>query len=178
MTTLVNEGQWVIGRNFCRLWLFSDFFFCTVSVVNLAFVALDRFKAVKDPIGFSKGKTTRKVRGSKGQGVSSISHLRLLMKVIQQIIFAWFLGLLVTFPTLLAILVDSSVVDYCTCTIVLNNRRWYPVWTSVICFFTPLAAISWLYLNIWCETDKAVKTKRTKHQRRGSNRSGAAKVLR
>lgn len=54
----INHYAWWLGPHLCRFWIFSDCFFCTVSVNCLVSVAFDRFQAVLYPMKYARTSKT------------------------------------------------------------------------------------------------------------------------
>ena len=59
--TYLSGGSFSLGRDACRAWIFSDYFFCTVSVLSIVAVARDREEAVTNPVEYAAKVTGRQV---------------------------------------------------------------------------------------------------------------------
>ncbi|KAM9703361.1 5-hydroxytryptamine receptor 1B-like [Menidia menidia] len=53
----VRGGAWPLGRALCDLWLASDVTCCTASILHLCVIALDRYRAVTDPVRYPGTRT-------------------------------------------------------------------------------------------------------------------------
>lgn len=55
--------EWLLGRFFCSLWLFSDVFLCTTSILLLCLISCDRYYGIKDPFNHRQKskKRTKKI---------------------------------------------------------------------------------------------------------------------
>jgi len=57
----VLAGRWTFGVVFCHVWLTADILTCTASILNLCAIALDRYRAIHDPIGYAQRRTVARV---------------------------------------------------------------------------------------------------------------------
>ncbi|XP_046384755.1 tyramine receptor 1-like [Ischnura elegans] len=56
------KGRWILGATFCKVWLLAGVLCCSASIFHLCAIALDRFWAIRDPIGYSVKRTVRRIR--------------------------------------------------------------------------------------------------------------------
>jgi hypothetical protein len=54
-------GRWSFGWVWCHIWLTCDILTCTASILNLCAIAVDRYFAVHDPIGYGQKRTVGRV---------------------------------------------------------------------------------------------------------------------
>ena len=52
-------GMWPIGHVTCTMWIVLDFSCCTVSMMHLCLIALDRYEALTNPIEYRQKHTTQ-----------------------------------------------------------------------------------------------------------------------
>ncbi|XP_041369302.1 dopamine receptor 1-like [Gigantopelta aegis] len=59
---LVNDilGKWVLGAEFCKIWISSDIMCSTASILNLCVISLDRYIHIKDPLRYDNWMTRKK----------------------------------------------------------------------------------------------------------------------
>lgn len=53
------EGRWLLGMTLCQLFTTADILLCTSSILNLCAIALDRYWAIHDPIGYAQKRTLK-----------------------------------------------------------------------------------------------------------------------
>ena len=58
------DERWVFGAVFCNIWLTADILACTASILNLCGLALDRYKAIHDPINYAQQRSMARVLGN------------------------------------------------------------------------------------------------------------------
>ncbi|EHB17947.1 5-hydroxytryptamine receptor 1B [Heterocephalus glaber] len=56
-------GRWTLGQALCDFWLSSDITCCTASIMHLCVIALDRYWAITDAVGYSAKRTPRRAAG-------------------------------------------------------------------------------------------------------------------
>ncbi|XP_046886815.1 5-hydroxytryptamine receptor 1F [Hypomesus transpacificus] len=54
------EETWVLGPAMCHLWLGIDVTCCTCSILHLAAIALDRYRAITDAVEYARKRTCRR----------------------------------------------------------------------------------------------------------------------
>ena len=52
-------GSWPIGHITCTIWIVLDFSCCTVSMMHLCLIALDRYEALTNPIEYRRKHTSQ-----------------------------------------------------------------------------------------------------------------------
>ncbi|CAG9773115.1 unnamed protein product [Ceutorhynchus assimilis] len=131
-------GQWAFGIHLCKMWLTSDILCCTASILNLCAIALDRFRAITDPIKYAQKRTIKRV---------------LLM-----IVAVWLLSLLISSPPLIgwndwpdtgAFLAKKK----CR----LSSRQGYVIYSSSGSFYIPLIIMTIVYIQIFIATRRRLR---------------------
>lgn len=143
----IAEERWVLGPIVCHLWLGVDVTCCTCSILHLAAIALDRYRAITDAVAYSQKRTYK--------------------RAIITIFALWTLSVLVSLPPL--VWRKSSSVEHkdgkrevMDCWIE-HDHVAFTVYSTFGAFYIPLALILVLYYKIY----KAAETLRN---RRGSSR--------
>ncbi|XP_059081589.1 probable G-protein coupled receptor No18 isoform X2 [Tigriopus californicus] len=132
----INHYAWWLGPHLCRFWIFSDCYFCTVSVNCLVSVAFDRFQAVLYPMKYARTtKTTLQV-----------SH---------NLIVTWMVSLCLIFPLVLTFLIDPKSINYRECSITFNGRMGFLFYTFAVSFALPLMALIAIYWTIYVKTSSS-----------------------
>lgn len=54
-------GHWPFSALFCNAWLTCDILMCTASILNLCAIAVDRYRAIHDPLNYVRMRTKRRV---------------------------------------------------------------------------------------------------------------------
>ena len=54
-------GRWVLGKLICEFWLTSDVLCCTSSILHLCAIAVDRYRAITDPVNYARKRTLQRV---------------------------------------------------------------------------------------------------------------------
>ena len=129
------DGRWIFGAVFCNVWLTSDILTCTASILNLCGIALDRYKAIHDPIGYTQGRTVRRVllgdRHRMGWSAQSFPFRR------------WSAG---TIDTENRLYVEETQ----TCQ--LNDDKGFVIYSASGSFYIPLALMTFVYVRIFLAT--------------------------
>ncbi|XP_036396401.1 5-hydroxytryptamine receptor 1F-like [Megalops cyprinoides] len=54
------KETWIMGQVVCNIWLGVDITCCTCSILHLAAIALDRYRAITDAVEYSRKRTSRR----------------------------------------------------------------------------------------------------------------------
>lgn len=123
----ITMGRWIFGQTLCQLWLTCDILCCTASILNLAAIALDRYRAITDPINYANKRTLR--------------------MVLSMIAGVWALSFLICLPPLLGWNDWSKdIFDVCE----LSTVGPFVIFSSMGSFFIPLILILIVYVKIFC----------------------------
>ncbi|XP_030634817.1 5-hydroxytryptamine receptor 1F [Chanos chanos] len=142
----IAEETWVLGPSMCHLWLGVDVTCCTCSILHLAAIALDRYRAITDAVAYSQKRTYRRAAFT--------------------IVAVWVLSILVSLPPLVWRRPPSGhdgedgVMDC----LIEHDHVAFTVYSTFGAFYIPLALILVLYYKIY----RAAEMLRN---RRGSHRS-------
>ncbi|XP_066516206.1 5-hydroxytryptamine receptor 1F isoform X2 [Hoplias malabaricus] len=147
----IAEEAWVLGPIMCHLWLGVDVTCCTCSILHLAAIAHDRYRAITDAVAYSQKRTSRRAAST--------------------IIALWVLSVLVSLPPLMWRKFPNireggggggggHVVMDC---LIEHDHVAFTVYSTFGAFYIPLTLILVLYYRIY----RAAQTLRN---RRGSSR--------
>ncbi|TRY77500.1 hypothetical protein DNTS_035092 [Danionella cerebrum] len=141
----IAEETWVLGPIVCHLWLGVDVTCCTCSILHLAAIALDRYRAITDAVAYSQKRTYK--------------------RAIVTIFALWTLSILVSLPPLVwrkFPKIKDGERGSMECWIE-HDHVAFTVYSTFGAFYIPLALILVLYYKIY----KAAEMLRN---RRGSSR--------
>lgn len=138
------EEKWVLGEAVCHLWLGLDVTCCTCSILHLAAIAHDRYRAITDAVAYSQKRTSQRA-------FITITAL-------------WVISVLVSLPPLVwRKLPDASEDIAVTHCLIEHDHVAFTVYSTFGAFYIPLVLILVLYYKIY----RAAQTLRN---RRGSSR--------
>ncbi len=132
-------GYWVFGSVFCNMWLTFDILTCTASILNLCAIAIDRYRAIHDPINYSQKRT--------------------FGRVMVMIALVWGLSAIISIPPLFG-WNDSSgtgLYDEKTGICQLTDEKGYVIYSASGSFYIPLIIMSFVYIKIYQATRKRLR---------------------
>jgi octopamine/tyramine receptor len=130
------RGRWDFGIHMCKMWLTSDVLCCTASILNLCAIALDRFRAITDPINYAQKRTVE--------------------RVLILIIGVWVLSLVISSPPLIGWNDWPDHFDPDTpCQ--LTDNKGYVIYSSLGSFFIPLIIMTIVYIEIYVATRRRLR---------------------
>ncbi|XP_006822832.2 octopamine receptor-like [Saccoglossus kowalevskii] len=124
-------GYWIFSYSLCDIWLTSDVFLCTASILNLCAIALDRYWAITDPIAYAAKRTRR--------------------RVLVIIAFVWGLSALISMPPLVGWNDHTRVYDgepwekLC----LLTSEQGYVIYSAMGSFYVPFIVMAVVYFRIY-----------------------------
>lgn len=137
----LSAGSWRLGALVCHLWLGVDVTCCTCSILHLAAIALDRYRAVTDPVEYARKRTPR----------------RALLTVAA----VWLLSVLVSLPPLVWRRQDGgSGPSQC---LIEHDHVAFTVYSTLGAFYVPLVLLLVLYYRIY----RAAQTLQNRRRSRG-----------
>ncbi|KAI5625976.1 5-hydroxytryptamine receptor 1F [Silurus asotus] len=140
----IAEETWVLGPAMCHLWLGVDVTCCTCSIMHLAAIAHDRYRAITDAVAYSQKRTSQRAAVT--------------------IVVVWVLSVLVSLPPLMwRKMPDASGEGGFMECMMEHDHVAFTVYSTFGAFYIPLVLILVLYYKIY----RAAQMLRN---RRGSSR--------
>ncbi|XP_071965516.1 5-hydroxytryptamine receptor 1A-beta-like [Antedon mediterranea] len=113
--------DWVLGNTVCNIWISSDVFCCTASILNLCIISLDRYWAITQHVNYMR-KRTRK-------------------RMITMIIFVWLVALVISITPLLGLRSTESNLKEC----IITQNKFYTIFSTFGAFFIPMTVMLVVY---------------------------------
>ncbi|XP_060754986.1 5-hydroxytryptamine receptor 1F [Neoarius graeffei] len=123
------EDTWVLGPAMCHLWLGVDVTCCTCSILHLAAIAHDRYRAITDAVAYSQKRTSRRAAVT--------------------IVVVWLLSVLVSLPPLIWRKMPTQNKQQITECIMEHDYVAFTVYSTLGAFYIPLILILVLYYKIY-----------------------------
>lgn len=139
----IQKETWVMGPVFCTIWLSVDITCCTCSILHLAAIAIDRYRAITDAVEYSRKRT-----GARAGAMVAV---------------VWLLSILISLPPLLwrHYSEDPEHEDQC---IIIHHHMAFTLYSTLGAFYIPLLLILILYYKIY-------KAAQTLYMRREASRA-------
>ncbi|XP_076839234.1 5-hydroxytryptamine receptor 1F [Brachyhypopomus gauderio] len=129
----IAEETWVLGSAMCHLWLGVDVTCCTCSILHLAAIAHDRYRAITDAVAYSRKRTSHRAAAT--------------------VAAMWVLAVLVSLPPLVWRKVPESGVeggaDAVAECLIEHDHVAFTVYSTFGAFYIPLTLILVLYYRIY-----------------------------
>lgn len=134
---------WIMGKVMCTIWLSVDITCCTCSILHLAAIAIDRYRAITDAVEYSRKRT-----GARAGAMVAV---------------VWLLSILVSLPPLLwrHFSEAGKLEDQC---IIIHDHLAFALYSTFGAFYIPLLLILILYYKIY-------KAAQTLYMRREASRA-------
>ncbi|XP_076018123.1 5-hydroxytryptamine receptor 1F [Genypterus blacodes] len=124
----IQKQTWVMGQVVCTIWLSVDITCCTCSILHLAAIAIDRYRAITDAVEYSRKRT-----GARAGAMVAV---------------VWFLSILISLPPLVWRYYsgDAEHEDQC---IITHHHMAFTLYATLGAFYIPLLLILILYYKIY-----------------------------
>ncbi|XP_030642643.1 5-hydroxytryptamine receptor 1F [Chanos chanos] len=117
---------WVMGQVMCSIWLSVDFICCTCSILHLAAIAVDRYRAITHAVEYSQKRTSRRAAF--------------------MITVVWLLSVLISIPPLVYRHHKATNETQC---LIKHDHIGFMVYSTFGAFYIPLILILILYYRIY-----------------------------
>ncbi|XP_057708388.1 5-hydroxytryptamine receptor 1F [Corythoichthys intestinalis] len=124
----IQKESWVMGKVVCTIWLSVDVTCCTCSILHLAAIAIDRYRAITDAVEYSRKRT-----GARAGAMVAV---------------VWFLSILISLPPLLWRYYTGDADQENQC-IILHHHIAFTLYSTLGAFYIPLLLILILYFKIY-----------------------------
>lgn len=125
----LSAGHWRLGALMCHLWLGVDVTCCTCSILHLAAIALDRYRAVTDPVEYAQKRTPR--------------------RALFTVAAVWVLSVLVSLPPLVWRRQHEGGLDGPSQCLIEHDHVAFTVYSTLGAFYVPLVLLLVLYYRIY-----------------------------
>uniref|UniRef100_A0A665U032 5-hydroxytryptamine receptor 1F n=1 Tax=Echeneis naucrates TaxID=173247 RepID=A0A665U032_ECHNA len=124
----IQKEYWAMGQVVCTIWLSVDITCCTCSILHLAAIAIDRYRAITDAVEYSRKRT-----GARAGAMVAV---------------VWLLSILISLPPLLwrHYSGDADHEDQC---IIMHHHMAFTLYSTLGAFYIPLLLILILYYKIY-----------------------------
>ncbi|KAM3607503.1 uncharacterized protein V6R79_008902 [Siganus canaliculatus] len=124
----IQKETWVMGQVVCTIWLSVDVTCCTCSILHLAAIAIDRYRAITDAVEYSRKRT-----GARAGAMVAV---------------VWLLSILISLPPLLwrHFSEGADQKDHC---IIIHHHMAFTLYSTFGAFYIPLLLILILYYKIY-----------------------------
>lgn len=130
-------GYWIFGPIFCDIWLTCDVLCCTASILNICAIALDRYRAIHDPINYARMRTMKRVEFI--------------------IAIVWLLSSVISVPPLFGWNSSGKLYDEELMICHLTDAKGYVIYSACGSFFIPLVIMIFVYLKIFLATRRRLR---------------------
>ncbi|XP_033842916.1 5-hydroxytryptamine receptor 1F [Periophthalmus magnuspinnatus] len=124
----IQKERWVMGQAVCTIWLSVDITCCTCSILHLAAIAIDRYRAITDAVEYSRKRT-----GARAGAMVAVVWLLSILISLPPILWRYYSG-------------DAEHEDQC---IITHHHITFTLYTTFGAFYIPLLLILILYYKIY-----------------------------
>ncbi|XP_069748440.1 5-hydroxytryptamine receptor 1F [Narcine bancroftii] len=147
------KETWIMGQVVCNIWLSVDITCCTCSILHLAAIALDRYRAITNAVEYAQKRTP------KHAGV--------------MIVIVWVISIFISLPPLFWRHQGNNKADEC---LIKHEHLLYTIYSTFGAFYIPLALILILYYKIY-RAAKTLHYKRSVSRRINEDANGRMSII-
>ncbi|XP_069075300.1 histamine H3 receptor-like [Pleurodeles waltl] len=142
MKNYIMNGKWILGRHVCKMWLVIDYILCQCSINTIILISFDRFLAVTKPVAYRE-------------------QQHKLKPAVLKMAAAWIMSFLLYGPLILSWehIAGYSNIPEGECNPEYYYSHYFRLWSSIIFFFTPFAAILFLNVSIYINIKTRTRAK-------------------
>lgn len=122
----IMKETWVMGQAVCDIWLSVDITCCTCSILHLAAIALDRYRAITDAVEYARKRTPQ--------------HAAFMIAIV------WIISIFISMPALFWRHQKHNREDEC---IIKHDHIVFTIYSTFGAFYIPLVLILILYYKIY-----------------------------
>ncbi|XP_062862746.1 5-hydroxytryptamine receptor 1F [Trichomycterus rosablanca] len=122
------KETWVMGQVMCTIWLSVDVTCCTCSILHLAAIAVDRYRAITDAVEYSRKRTS--------------------WRAAVMIVIVWILSVLISLPPVLWRYHNGKPDNETEC-LIKHDHIAFTIYSTFGAFYIPLLVILILYYRIY-----------------------------
>ncbi|XP_034043133.1 5-hydroxytryptamine receptor 1F [Thalassophryne amazonica] len=124
----IQKESWVMGQVVCTIWLSVDITCCTCSILHLAAIAIDRYRAITDAVEYSRKRT-----GARAGAMVAVVWLLSILISLPPLVWRYYSG-------------DAEHEDQC---IITHHHMAFTLYATFGAFYIPLLLILILYYKIY-----------------------------
>jgi len=156
VANFVLDGRWEFGVVVCHVWLTADILTCTASILNLCAIALDRYRAIHDPIGYAQRRTIR--------------------RVLTTVAVVWTTSAVISVPPLIG-WNAAGLYDETTRRCQLTDDRGFVVYSAAGSFYIPLALMTFVYVKIYMATRRRLRARTDNYRSKAAATSASVDAV-
>ncbi|XP_072900645.1 5-hydroxytryptamine receptor 1F-like [Hemitrygon akajei] len=147
------KETWVMGQVVCNIWLSVDITCCTCSILHLAAIALDRYRAITNAVEYAQKRTPKRA------GI--------------MITIVWVISIFISLPPLFWRHQGKNKEDEC---LIKHEHLLYTIYSTFGAFYIPLALILILYYKIY-RAAKTLYYRRSASRRLNEDANGRMSII-
>ena len=117
-------GKWLSSFELCLIYVYSDVFLCTASIVHMSVISVDRYLGISKPLEMRNRSKTM---------------------ITLKITFVWMVTVLISCPIAIAAIIDpTNILNQSHCVI---TNRYYMIYGSTLAFLVPFVIMAVTYFK-------------------------------
>ncbi|VDD93069.1 unnamed protein product [Enterobius vermicularis] len=123
-TVEFHRGKWLSSFELCLIYVYSDVFLCTASIVHMSVISVDRYLGISKPLEMRNRSKTM---------------------ITLKITFVWMVTVLISCPIAIAAIIDpTNILNQSHCVI---TNRYYMIYGSTLAFLVPFVIMAVTYFK-------------------------------